>query len=165
MMYYETELKPFSKREQVAQWMTSLGLFEEHILLAYATIDKVGLEKWFDKFTDDLIEKQQSENPLICPLCHGALDIEVDNPENIFYDMDGVTGTLTCSNAIPLRRFFAVPAEVKPKPEPYTFCDFTAYWDLDVKPFGGYSYGISYEHNFQTIAEIILKEEDDDDEP
>lgn len=161
-MLNQAQLKPLPKREQIRNWLCSLGEYEKDIEAAFKEIEEVGLEVWFEKVTLTLVEKQQATNPLICPICHGGLSIETDNEENIFYE-NSLTGTLYCNNNIPASRFYHVPADLKP--QPYTYCDFTAYWDLDVKPYGGHSYGITYEHNFHTLAQILVPDEDDDDEP
>ena len=161
-MFNEAKLKPLPRREQITNWLTHLGKFEEDIEAAFKMINEAGFEVWFEYFTSKLIKEQREANPLLCPLCHGALTVDTDNLDYIFYE-DSLTGTLECNNSFRASLFFHVPADLKP--QPHTYCDFTAHWDLDVKPQGGYCWGITYEDHFNTFDGIFVSDEDDDDEP
>ena len=151
-------MKPLPKKTQINNWLGLLGIedFEPH----HKKIEERDLHAWFEKFTYDRIEHSQTgTNHFTCPMCGGMMDNEMDNTDGMFWG-DDLTGFMTCSRRkVRADLFFENATEL-------LHCNYRAWWSIDVKLGGGYSYGITYDDvDLGDIEYIILNNEDDDDEP
>ena len=157
-------MSPLPKRNQINNWLGLLGIedFEPH----HKKIEEVGLEAWFEKFTYDRIEDSQTgTNHFTCPMCGGMMDNEIDDRDGMFFG-ESLTGFMTCSGRKVRADLFFREVTIPMILPPLLHCGYQAWWSIDVKLGGGYSYGITYDDvNPGNIEDIILKNEEDDDEP